>query len=242
MRTMINKPSALLSLLAVVMCISAGAQQCERKSLLTVTGTGEVRVVPDQVSFIVEVQNFDKDRAKAKADNSARVRNVLEVIRSFKVDEKALQTHQQSIEARYKDSNESKALLGFNAVTGIRVKLLDLKAMDDLQEKVLTKGATEISGIEFETSDRVQQRAKARAMAIAAAKEKAQAMAQELGQKIGRAFSLTEGSTSEDPLYMPRAGLTMYANSSATLDDRAPTLTEGTIMIRESVQIAFELQ
>lgn len=238
MRTMINKQSALFFLLAVVMCISASAQQCERKSLLTVSGTGEVRVVPDQVSFIVEVQNFDKDRAKAKADNSARVRNVLEVIRSYKVDEKTLQTHQQSISVRYKDNDESKTMLGFNAVTQIRVKLLEMKTMDDLQEKLLTKGATEISNIEFETSERLQQRAKARAMAISAAKEKAQTMAQELGQKIGRAFSLTEGAP--DPTY---GMLARSANSNAfAYNAGTSTMAEGTIQIQETVQIEFELQ
>jgi hypothetical protein len=239
MRTMINKQSVLFCLL-VVMCISAGAQQCERKSLLTVSGTGEVRVVPDQVSFIVEVQNFDKDRAKAKTDNSGRVRNVLEVIRSFKVDEKSLQTHQQSIGARYKGGDESKALLGFNAVTRIRVKLLDLKVMDDLQEKVLANGATEISEIEFEIADRSQHRAKARAMAIAAAKEKARVMAEELGQKIGRAFSMTEGQSTT--WMYAQMGLTRQSNDFAVQGYNSSTLAEGTIQIQESVQIEFELQ
>jgi uncharacterized protein YggE len=236
MRTMINKQSVLFILLVVVLCVSASAQ-CEPKSLLTVSGTGELQIKPDQATFVIEVQNFDKDRTKAKTDNSGRVRNVLEVIHSFKVEDKSIQTQEQSVEARYKRNDESKALIGFNAVTRIRVKLLDLNALDGMQEKVLAQGATEVSDIQFDISDRPKHRAQARALAIAAAKEKAQAMAQELGQKIGRAFSLTE--TSNEQAWL---GGSVNANISAYNAEKPPVLAEGTIKIQESVRIEFELQ
>jgi hypothetical protein len=225
----------LLRILIVFALSLVSMAQCERKSLLSVKGIGELRVVPDQVNFSIQVQNFDRDRLKARSDNATRVRSVLGVLRSFKVDERDLQTSQQSIDARYKGGDESKTLLGFNAVTHLSVKLRDIREFDEIQEKVLASGATEVSHIRFESSDLQKQRAKARAMAIAAAKEKASAMAQELGQNIGRAFSISEAH--DEPWFYTAANTT-----SVVVTEQESSVAEGTIPVREEVTIEFELQ
>jgi uncharacterized protein len=234
------KRAFLVSILLVSISTASSAQ-CQPKSLLKVDGVGEIKITPDVVELAVEVQNFDKDRLKAKSTNAARVKAILSIIQSFKVQAGDIQTSRQVVEARYKRDDDTKLPLGFNAMTNIVVKLRDIEQFDEFQEKVLANGATSVSNASFEISDPIPYRAKARAIAIDAAKKKAQAMAKELGQSIGRAFSLTEGSNIGPLGVYSRVYGNLGANVSLE-DVSRISLAEGTVSVKEFVTIEFELQ
>jgi uncharacterized protein YggE len=56
--------------------------------IISVTGTAEIRVVPDEVVLMLGVDSRDKDLTVAKADNDQRMRKLLSLAHSAGVDTK----------------------------------------------------------------------------------------------------------------------------------------------------------
>lgn len=78
-------------------------------------GMGEVLATPDQVDLVIGVENFGKDAAASKAENSTRLKRLLALLAATDIDPKDYQTTNQIVSPRYKNDEESKALLGYFA-------------------------------------------------------------------------------------------------------------------------------
>ena len=224
-----------------LMGLNAFAQTYEQKSLVTASGVGEVKVVPDEVSLMISVQNFSADAVMSRSENDRRMKKVLAVIQQLGIDSKDYKTIFTDTEPRYKDYDESKGLRGFFSSSGVSVKLRDISKLSELKVKAFAAGATSFGQVEFSTSKLLERRFEARALAVKAAKEKAVAMAAQLGQRIGKAFTITEGTDGEQPYgfygYVMKTKSNTYAN-----EDSGPSVAEGVISIKERVSVSFLLE
>jgi uncharacterized protein YggE len=74
-------------LIAIVLLFAPGAfaQEVQDHPLITVSGSGEVLVVPDEVAFNLRVVSLDKDLLKAQAKNDEVVTKLLALARSYQV-------------------------------------------------------------------------------------------------------------------------------------------------------------
>lgn len=208
--------------------------------LITVTGSAEVKVAPDQVLLAVGVETIDAELESAKAANDARVAAVLAAADEHEVEREHVQTDFLSIEPRYKDRHTRSELVGYAVRKRIVVELEEISRFESLLSAVLAAGVNHVYGIDFRTSDLRTHRDKARSLALIAAGEKAAAMAEQLGQRVGRPHSIREGSVR--PLY-GSPGFQNVSLGGGALPAEVPGLTPGgQISINAEVTVSFEME
>lgn len=165
-------------------------------------GTATVWVQPDEVDVRFEVHTFDRDLAKAKADNDATAAKVLEFVRSLGIEDKHVQTERLRADAVYDPPQGERnypagpgrgELRGYSVGRAYLVRMKDVTKFDALSERLLTDPTVTFGYHQFRTSRLREHRDEARKQAVRAAQEKAAAMAAELGCKVGQPITIEEG-------------------------------------------------
>src|SRR5258706_1679344 len=175
--------ASLLLVASVALCT---AQECSpRPRLISVAGTSEVNVAPDQVVLSLGVESRDKDLSIAKSQNDARIKKLFGLARAAAVEPKDIETSTLQMGAEYSEEKVPK-FLGYEVSQTTIVTLRDLSKYESLMTKVLEAGTNRVNGINFGVRDDRKYRDEARSKAIRAAKEKAVAMAADLGQTVGK--------------------------------------------------------
>lgn len=198
-----------------------------------VTGTAEIKVVPDRaiIELGVEKQSASATVAKQAADAAAR--KILAALRADGVDDKDIQTTYLCLQPQF-NYRKGMRISYFVAAQTLTVTIRDLSRLDSLLESLIQAGGNRIDSIQYETSDLRKYRDDARERAVKAAREKAGALAAAIGQEIGKAQSIEE--IAEPYGYMSNTNFEvakMRAQSSAT----AP----GEKSISAAVVVTFEL-
>lgn len=229
-------------ILICLLTISVGAQITEQTPLITVTGTAEVQVAPDEAVFSLNVSKIDKVLLAAKNQNDHSVGQVLALTKRFAIAERDVKTDFISVtnEYEYVGSGDARRRIfaGFNVSKTVIIKLRDLKRFEEFFGDLLRTGVSEVTRVSFETSELRTHKDEARAQAVRAAREKAAAMAGELRQQIGRAVRIRERNV--DSGYA-----TNFSSNTAVLGgssgDSSETFAAGTITIKAQVEIDFLL-
>ena len=205
--------------------------------VVRVTGTSEVRVVPDRAVVELGVQKQDPKASTAKRAVDGAARQILAALHSNEVDEKDVQTTYLSLRPE-SYTRKGVRISYFVAEETLTVTVRNLSKLDTLLEALVQAGGNRIDSITYETSDLRKYRDQARELAVKAAREKATALAQALGQDIGKAYLIDEV-----PEYEYSRGL--MANEAYSYSARAkpagPSLAPGQKTISASVTVSFDL-
>jgi uncharacterized protein len=101
--------SLLILFVAIIStCFPISAQEIDKMPMITVTGTAEVMVEPDEVIFSLDVTKIDKDLQIAKRLNDETVSKVLELTRRFSVQPQNVKTDYISVEMIYESVRDPK--------------------------------------------------------------------------------------------------------------------------------------
>jgi uncharacterized protein len=208
--------------------------------IISVTGTAEIKVVPDEVVLMLGVDSRDKDLTVAKADNDQRMRKLLSLAHSAGVDTKNIQTSALTMDPEYSEEKTPR-LLGYHVAQGFTVTLTDLSKYEDLMTSFLKTGVNRVDGINFVVGEPKKHREKARLEAVQAAREKASAMAAQLGQSIGKPWEITE----ESPNDYSRGGMNanfLVMEKRVLAEPDGSTVAGGQVTIQASVRVSFLLE
>ena len=192
-----NRFLAFLSLIVILLasCVPAAtgtpAAAVQQRSI-TVSGTAEIKVVPDQVVLNLGIETNDLDLATAKTKNDGVVQRVQALVKELNIDSKDIQTDFYHIEPRYSDSYAQRSFLGYFVQKSIVITLRNVAGFEELLSRALVAGVTNVQKVDFRTSDLRSYRDQARAAALTAAREKAQAMAGQLGARAGDPLAIRE--------------------------------------------------
>jgi hypothetical protein len=210
-----------------------------RPRIISVTGTAEIRLAPDEVILTLGVDSHDRDLALAKADDDRRVKKLLALAHAAGVDPKNIQTSALSMGPEYSEERIPK-LLDYEVSQTITVTLTDLSKYEDLMTSSLKAGVNRVNEINFCVAHPQKYREEARLKAVQAAREKAVAMAAQLDQKIGKPWEITEQTdTNADDLKanfvagIPRMGIP---------EEEGTTVAGGEVTIRAYVRVSFQLE
>ena len=218
---------------------------------ISVSGSAQVMVAPDEVVLTLGVETNDLDLATAKQKNDTVVKQLLVLTEKYGIDPKLVQTDYINIEPRY-DSvyHKPETFAGYFVRKNVQVRLRDLTMFESFYSDALMQGVTHVHGIEFRTTDLRKYRDQARDLALRAAREKADAMASAYGQTIGQVKTVQENSLSWWGSYYNGWGSTggsvmtqnviqnVGPSSSFTEDE---TIAPGQIAVNASVMVEFEL-
>ncbi len=242
----------LLTIVAGVLTASpAFAQQPQEPPVISVSGSAEVKVAPDEVYLRVGVETRHASLDEAKKQNDERVSKVIKFLKTSEIESKHVQTDFISIEPSYDSDVSLVKPVAYIVRRSVEVKLTDPKRFADVLSGMLTNGITNVHGIEFRTSQLRKHRDTARAMAIRAAREKADALAEELGVKRGKVHSVNAndwgGWFSSSGGYWGRGyggGMMQNAvqDSGGPAETDDSTLSAGQISVSATVNVSFVIE
>lgn len=230
-------------ILFILCCAQLSFAECQpRQRLITVTGGGEVKVVPDEVIINLNVWILDKELNVGKEKMSAVVKKVLALTKKLSIESKYVQTDYIKIDPTYEDYYKKSNFLGYTCSENISIVLKDISKFEELLTGALNLGVNRVYGVQFRTTSLRKYRDEARKMAMKAAKEKAQALAAELGQSIGRPYSIRE-ITSQNYNFQQVARQTITnASASYAMDLSDDYFSPGQIEVDASIEVSFELE
>ena len=202
---------------------------------MSVSGTGEVSLVPDIASINIGVHTEADQVADALSNNTAQANAIANVLQGLGVEEKDVQTSNFNV---YPSSNYDPMT---GQVTGtyfvvdntVTVIVRDLSKLGDVLTAVVEAGANNIYGITFDVENRDAAVIQARELAIQNAKDKAQEIADAAGVELGDLQSINVyGGTNYVTYYDAKGGA--YADSSVPV-------SAGTLTITMECSLSYEI-
>ncbi len=97
-----------LATLVLSLSFTSSAQDIDKLPTITVTGSAEVLVVPDEVIFSLDVTKTNKELQIAKRLNDESVAKILELTKRFSVAPQNVQTAATSVEMKYDSIRDAK--------------------------------------------------------------------------------------------------------------------------------------
>ena len=206
--------------------------------LITVTGEGEVKVMPDEAVFTLGIETSDKDLGAAKSANDARIRQVLDLADKAGIDPQDVQTDHLNIEPRYRDGYEQRDFIAYFVRKNVVIRLKDLSKYESFFGQVLQLGVNYVYGINFQISEPRKYKDQARLQAIRAAQDKATSLASQLNQDVGQPYKIVEDQETLGAWNQSRGAMMMPMDSGGT---GGPTIAPGQILVTARVTVSFEL-
>lgn len=211
------------------------AQNPVPQPTVSVTGEGIVRVVPDEATINIRVENTGENTTALKKQNDLTVQEVIKFLKSMDIAEKDIRTQYMNLSKNYDYNSKTYT---FAANQSLSVKLRDLKKYEAVMDGLLDTGINRIDGINFSSSKREQLETEARKKAVEDAQKKAREYASVLNQSVGKAISISELGNGGQPRPMMYKSAMMAEDSSGG----QPAIALGEMEIKATVNVSFLLQ
>ena len=187
-----TKINILLVLFLTILCIplNVNAQTtCDLcDSILSVTGTGEVKAQPDISTISVSVTSRGKTASEAINTNASSAQKLIDALNRTGIAQKDIQTQNVSVFPIYKDKinsqNATNNVIAYEASNSILVTVRKVNDTGSIIDLISNTGDYTISGISFSLEDDESEKADALDKAVTDAKNKADAIAKSARTKI----------------------------------------------------------
>jgi uncharacterized protein len=219
------------------------------QATISVSGTAEIRVAPDEINLRLGVETRDRELDEAVKQSELRTSAVLKFLKESGIESKDVQTDYIEIQPQYSDRRQQQIVPEYYQVRRtLGVRLRQVAKFDEVLAGVLRNGANLVHGIDFRTTELRKHRDAARQQAIRAAKGKATALAEELDVKVGKPRNINEqtggGWWSWSGRSDPFSNAMMQNVSQAPARGETPegNLAVGMISITATVHVTFALE
>lgn len=223
-------PAAFAALLAL--SVPAAAQPA-LVPVITVTGTAQMDVVPDQARIQAGVTAQAANAQAAAAANAKAMAAVIEAAKSAGIAEADMQTMRLSLAPMRENRDKPMQVTAFRASNQVTLRLRAVDGVANVIDKLIGAGATDIGSIEFVVSNADQVADRLRGAAVEDAKRKAELYAKAAGSTVGRAVAISEEGTAP-PMPLMRA-------QAASAPAAMPVMA-GESTLRVSVSVTYELR
>ena len=205
---------------------------------ISVSGTGEVSVRPDQATISLGVISEGRTAREALRANSAAMQAVFDQMEELGIADEDIRTSNFSINPQYpphnRDNPQPRRISGYQVSNMVTVLFDDLEDLGPGLDAIVGSGANQFHGISFSISETDKLQEDARTAAVANARARAETLAEAAGVSLGRVLTINEGGYSTpQPMYMARSEMAM--------DSSAP-IASGSQSISSSVSMVFEIE
>ncbi|MDE2467100.1 MAG: SIMPL domain-containing protein [Alphaproteobacteria bacterium] len=191
---MANAKPVLLGLILSILPVGTALAQAPRPGQITVTGSAEVRALPDQTQVSAGVTSEAPDPQSALAKNDARMAAVFAALAKAGIPRSAIHTSELSLFPQYGTApNRNEQVQGYRASNTVTVTLPNTLHVGSVLDELVKAGANHIEGIRFMVSNPAPYLAKARTEAVRAALRAAQTYASAAGIRLGPIQSISAG-------------------------------------------------
>ncbi len=175
---------------------------------ITVSASGTVSVEPDQARITSGVTADGASAREALTNNTAAMQKVIAGLKESGIDPKDIQTASFRVEPRYTRPIEGQAakIDGYSVTNEVQVLVRDLDKLGDILDRLVTAGANQTAGLNFEVSKAETLLDEARQQAVANALRRAKLYAAAAGAEVGEVLTIVEGGGEPPrPMVMARA-------------------------------------
>ncbi|HKD22471.1 MAG TPA: SIMPL domain-containing protein [Rhizomicrobium sp.] len=217
---------------------AAKAEPAAQLRILTVSGEGDVKAVPDRAMLTAGVQTQAAKAADALAANRHAMNAVFAELKKQGIPDRAMQTSSLNINPQYDSSAASVSrgpgkIVGYQVYNGVTVTIDDLGKLGATIDALVSSGANSMGGISFSIRDPKPLLRQARDAAVKDAIDRAQLYAKSAGVALGRIQSINEGS-----VITPRP---MFRAMMASADVATP-IAAGEETVSAQVSVTFEIK
>ena len=216
---------------------------------ITVTGTGEVKAVPDIATIYL---TLSKDGATAKDAQgllNEQVTKTLSYLKDQKIEDKDIKSEYGGVTPKYEYASQvycikypcpqpEPKINGYTATQSISIKIRAVDTANDIRTGLAGLGIKDINGPTFTIDDEDALKIDARAKAIDDARAKAETLSRQLHIRLGKISSFSENGGGYPIMY--EAKMDMARSSAGSVP--APELPKGENTISSSVTITYEIR
>jgi len=176
---------------------------------IVATATGEARLRPDRANILIGVQTRAKTAAAAARENNTRQQAVIEAIVAADVPREQISTEHYNVstDTRIRQPGQDPVVVGYVVTNVVHVEVRRTDQVGSVIDAALGKGANQINGMEFFSSNTDLARRQAIADAIAKARGDADAMARAAGGKLGPVLEIATADDDSGPRPMYRSAI-----------------------------------
>ena len=229
--------------LSALACTAAAAEPVASPRLVSVTGQGEVKAMPDMAYVTIGVEARKPTLAEARTQVTTVVERLMALTRELKIDPKLVDSSQLQVQPDYRwdEKDSQRVLLGYVVSRQVNVELRDLDRLGTLLEKAVSAGANQVGGARLDSSKRKEFERQALAKAVEDARQDADTLARSAGVKVGPVYSLTASSESIPVFY--GKGMERVAMAAPPMADAAAETYEvGEMKFTASVSAQWEME
>jgi len=204
----------------VVQVVTSNSESVPLRTV-SVTGSGQVFLVPDVAYVYIGVHSQSENVAEALSQNNDQAQAVSDALKKLGVDQKDIQTTSFNIYPQQQYEPNTGTVTGtiYMIDNTVYVTVRDLEKLGELLDAVVRSGANSINGISFDVVDKESAMSEARGLAISNAKKQAEELASASGVSLGDVQMITTSSVGSTfnpkELYYGMGGGGMAAASPA---------------------------
>lgn len=204
---------------------------------LTVTGSGQVLVVPDIAYINVGVRSEGPSVSEAISVNNGQAQAIKDALVAAGVAEEDIQTANFNV---YQSSNydfQGQPTNTFYVVENtVNVTVRQIGNLGGILDTVARSGANNIYGVNFDVADKSAAQTSARNLAVQAAQKQAGELAQAAGVTLGDIISINASYTTTTPFYGYGMG-----GGGAAMAESVP-IASGQLPVNAQVTMTFMIK
>jgi uncharacterized protein len=235
---MLKSIVAVISFWALAAIIPAHAEEAKMLRTISISGHGEVRVVPDLAIVNVGVSTQGATAREALDGNTKAMRALLDTLKKAGIEDRDMATSNFSVGPRldYGNNNgQPPKVVGYDVNNMVTLTVRKVEDLGEMLDVAVSTGSNTINGISFSVSKPDDFVMEARKAAVIDARSKADTYAAAGGFKIGNIITINEGTSYQPPTpYLAKA-------SRSDAADAVP-IAQGEQALTVDVSITYEIK
>jgi uncharacterized protein YggE len=236
----------LISLLSACAGLASGASinaardpnSSANAHTLAVSGMGKVTIIPDIAYVTIGVHTEGSAVSEALQSNTAQAQKVAEALKVLGVDPKDIQTTSFNISPVQQFSPQGEVTsTKYSVDNSVYVIVHDLSKLGAILNSVVSSGANNINGIQYDVLDKDKALAQARSQAVQNALLQATDLAKSAGVTLGAVLSINAINNVPVSMYEAKGGVAMASNGGA-----AVPVSAGQLIVTVEVNTTYEIK
>lgn len=224
--------------------VSSGPVVAAGSTVLSISAEGRTNRAPDLATFSAGVTSSGKTAGEALARNSADMARVIAALKRAGIADKDIQTSNLSLNPVYADMSRQPRdpleqvvppIIGYQVNNTVNVRQRRLEDFGKVIDTLVTAGANQVNGPNFQVDDQDAALDEARIAAMKKARERANLYARAAGLRVVRILTISESGG-----YAPQPPI-MYARAAMADMASAPPVAAGEVSLTMNVSVTFEL-
>ena len=215
------------------------AEELKMNRIISLTGHGEVRAVPDMAVINMGVVSSAETARAALDANTKAMTELMANLKAANIEDKDIATSNFSVNPRLdygQSGGQVPKLVGYDVNNTVTVIIRKIDGLGALLDKAVSSGSNQINGISFSVSNPDAAMDEARKLAVKDATHKAQIYAGAASINLGNIMSVSESSGVAEPQVM-------FSRAKAMAADSAPVpIAQGSQVIAVDVNISWEIK